>query len=54
MADGGAEAEGLDVALAEEGDLVVPVGDGSGPVGLGTQLSLLVDVQVLSHAETTY
>ena len=43
--------ERLDPSVAEECDLVVPAGDGPVPVGRRALLRLLVDEQVLPHAE---
>ncbi len=45
--------ERLDPVVGEEPDLVVPVGDGPRPVGVGAALRLLVREQVLAHAEAT-
>ena len=46
--------EWLDPSVAEESDLVVPAGDGPGPARRRALLRLLVDEQVLTHAETLY
>ena len=43
--------EGLDPSVAEECDLVVPAGDGPRPARRRALLRLLVDEQVLTHAE---
>ena len=44
--------EWLDPSVAEERDLVVPAGDGPRPARRRALLRLLVDEQVLTHAET--
>ena len=43
--------EWLDPSVAEECDLVVPAGDGPRPARRRALLRLLVDEQVLAHAE---
>ena len=50
--DVSAKLEGLDPLVGEELYLIVPVGDGAGPVRGGRALCLLVVVQVLTDAET--
>ncbi len=45
--------ERLDPVVGEEPDLVVPVGDGPRPVGVGAAQRLLVREQVLAHSEAT-
>ena len=46
-----AELERLDPLVGEQFNLVIPIRYGTGPIGRSRTLSLLVDVQVLSHAE---
>lgn len=50
----GAKPEWFDTFLAEQLYLVVPIGNGSGPIGCGAFATLLVDVKILSHDESGY
>jgi len=52
VSSGGAELEWLDVILAEQGHLLVPVPDSCLPVVIRLPQTLFVDVQVLSNSKS--
>jgi len=52
MANSCAKFERLDPFVAEQGDLLVPILDGPGPIRLGAGYALFVDVQILTSLES--
>jgi len=52
MSSWGAELEWLDVILAEQGHLLVPVSDSCLPVVIRLPQTLFVDVEILSNSKS--
>lgn len=50
----GAKPEWFDTFFAEQRYFIVPISNGSSPIGCGTFATLLVDVKILSHDESGY
>ena len=49
----GAKPEWFDTFFAKQRYFIVPISNGSGPIGCCTFATLLVDVKILSHDESS-